>query len=157
MPDMGSNPVYEVSMAHKGGIPQSKYPLAQYHLPAVPQRKTMKIQIEIPDTLVETTVRSIMDNYPEASQGNSLHCTGWKYDACLFNIEDGETGKKYLIGLARLMEVFPLIFTDKWPKGCTQPPHSRRPDEWDEWLCYCDAGDFDAFLQLACLGEVIYG
>jgi len=120
------------------------------------------IQITLPDTLVETVVRGIMENFPEASNGCSLVCTKWKYDAWQFRFEDfeGERGQRhteYDLDKAKLLAAFPLIFTDKWPKGCTQPPASDNPEVWDDWLCQCDATDFDAFAQLACMGEVIYG
>lgn len=115
------------------------------------------IALTLPDSLVETVVRGMMDNYPEAGNGCALVCTQWKYDACLFLFEDQEDGQSYRLDKPKLMAAFALIFTDKWPKGCTQPPASTDPEVWDDWLCQCDAQDFDAFAQLACLGEVIYG
>ncbi len=119
---------------------------------------SMKIQIELPDTLVETVVRGIMDNFPEASQGSSLHCYSWKYDAMTFGFFDEEIQKDYKLDKERLLATFPLIFSEKhWPKGCTPPPFSNDPEVWDNWLGQCDATDFDAFVQLALLGEVIYG
>lgn len=115
----------------------------------------MKIQIS--NELTESTVRGIMDNFPEASHGCALRCIAWKYDEWSFRFLDEESGKEYRLEKADLLKAFPLIFTDKWPKGCIQPPASADTEAWDEWLCQCDATDFDAFAQLACLGEVIYG
>ncbi len=115
------------------------------------------ITIQIPDDLIETVVLGIMENFPEASQGCALACTGWNYERWHFCFEDHESGAKYLLDKSKLLAAFPLIFTDKWPKGCTPPPASASPVTWDDWLCQCDATDFDAFAQLACLGEVIYG
>lgn len=117
----------------------------------------MTLTIAIPDALVEKTVRGIMENFPEASNGCALQCTDWKYDAWLFLFEDGEDGQSYRLDKAKLLATFPLIFTDKWPKGCTQPPSVWTEETASEWLCQCDATDFDAFAQLTCLGEVIYG
>jgi len=113
--------------------------------------------IKIPDAVAEQVVKGIMENFPEASNGSALVCVGWRYDAWQFTLEDSESGKSYRLGKAALLKAFPLIFTDKWPKGCTQPPASSDPEVWDNWLCQADAIDFDAFAQLACLGEVIYG
>ena len=117
----------------------------------------MKIEVEIRDFLVETIVKSIMENFPEASSGCALGCIGWKYDAMKFTFQDFEDGKIYKLDKEKILAAFPLIFTDKWPKGCTKPPFSDSVEDWDNWLCQCDATDFDAFVQLACLGEVIYG
>jgi hypothetical protein len=81
----------------------------------------------------------------------------WRYDDWKFRFQDTESGVFYELDKAKLMAAFPLMFTEKWPKGCTQPPASNTFEAWEEWLCEADATDFDAFAQLACLGEVIYG
>lgn len=118
---------------------------------------TLTVQITLSDELQEKIIRGIMDNFPEASNGCALRCISWKYDALKFTFVDEEDGKKYKIGKEELLKALPLIFTDKWPKGCTKPPCSEKWEDWDEWLCQADATDDDAFAQLACLGEVIYG
>lgn len=115
----------------------------------------MKIELTIPDELIEKIVRGIMDNFPEA--GQTMVCTGWKYDTLDFNFEDTEEGKKYKVDKVQLLRAFPLLFSDKWPKGLTQPPHSDQWEAWEDWLGQADAFDFDAFIQLALLGDVIYG
>jgi hypothetical protein len=117
----------------------------------------MKLQIEIPDGVVEKVIRGIMENFPEASNGCALRCIGWQYETMSFDFYDDEETKRYNITNATLLATFPLIFTDKWPKGCAPPLASNKWEQWEEWLCRCDATDFDAFAQLACLGEVIYG
>jgi len=117
----------------------------------------MKITIEIPNEMVEKIVRGIMDNFPEASNGSSLICTSFKYSTLGFIFSDGEDNKEYLLNKDILLKTFPLIFTDKWPKGCTKPPISANWEEWEEWLGQADAMDFDAFVLLAIFGEVIYG
>jgi len=108
----------------------------------------------------EQFVRGIMDNYPEAGSGNELQCFGYNYERLEFTFEDSE-GKSYILDKAKLMAALPLMFTEKWPKGCTQPHRLAfdgvTDDQVDDWLCEADAVDFDAFVQLACLGEVIYG
>lgn len=111
----------------------------------------------IPAAMVEMVVKGIMENFPEASSGCALRCHGWRYDAWEYSFQDVESGKEYELDKAKLLAAFPLIFTDKWPKGCTKPPVLDTEEEWDNWLCQSDATDFDAFAQLACLGEVIYG
>ena len=117
---------------------------------------SVKIELRIPSVLVEKIVRGIMDNFPEAAQGNELRCFSWKYDDMLFWFEDSEN-KRFDLDKAKLLAAFPLLYTDKWPKGCTAPPFSDQWAAWDDWLCQADATDFDAFVQLACLGEVMYG
>jgi len=119
----------------------------------------MKITIEINDKTVESVVKGIMANFPEASQGSSLECIDWNYKNWLFGFINQDTGIKHAVGKDMLIATFPLIFTDKWPKGCTQPPSTNLNnfDTWDNWLCNCDAMDFDAFIQLAIFKEVIYG
>lgn len=117
----------------------------------------LKITTEFSDELIEKIVRAIMDNYPEAGSGMSLKCIGWKYDTMEFTIVDVEEGKEFELTKEKLLAGFPLMFTDKWPKGLTKPPMKTDWEAWDEWLCQSDAFSFDAFLQLVCLGEVIYG
>jgi len=119
----------------------------------------MSITMTLPDSLIETIVRGIMENFPEASNGCSLVCTRWKYDKWQFRFEDFDDGNntEYNLDKSKLLAAFALVMSVKWPKGCTQPPMSTDPEVWDNWLCNCDAIDFDAFAQLACLGQVIYG
>lgn len=116
------------------------------------------VSIVIPGTVVEMVCKSISENFPEASSGCTLLCVGWKYDAWRFTFVDTEDAdKKYVTTREMWLKAFPLLFTDKWPKGCTKPLASADPDQWGDWLCQADATDFDAFAQLVCLGEVIYG
>lgn len=117
----------------------------------------MKLTVEIPDNVIEEVVKGIMENFPEASSGCALRCIGWRYDDWKFEFQDTEDGKKYNLDKAKLLAAFPLMYTDKWPKGCTKPIFSEKSEDWNDWLCQADAQDFDAFVQLACLGEVIYG
>jgi hypothetical protein len=117
----------------------------------------MKISIEFPDTLVEKIVEGIMANFPEASQGSALRCDGWNYKERMFGFYDTEEQKHYCLDKTKLLATFPLLFTDKWPKGCTPVPASAVWEEWDNWLCQADATDFDAFVQLVCFDKVIYG
>jgi hypothetical protein len=118
----------------------------------------MKIQLELNEKLIAQILDGIMSNFPEASRGNALFCTGWNYGKMQFSFMDAEdNGKNYELDKAKLKAALPLLFSDKWPKGCTPPPFSNDWERWENWLCQADATDFDAFAQLACLGEVIYG
>jgi hypothetical protein len=118
----------------------------------------MKIEIELSDELVKKIITGIMENFPEASSGSVLACTGWDYANLKFCFVDGEhENRKIHIDKTHLENALQLVFSTHWPKGCTPPPMSANWDDWDNWLCQCDATDFDAFAQLACLGEVIYG
>ncbi len=122
----------------------------------------MKITIELPDSLVKRTVRGIMENFPEASNGCALKCVRYDYDKCLYwfvDTEDKSDGPETVHTLTeeKLMAAFPLLFSEHWTRGLTQPPISADPTVWGDWLCQADAQDFDAFAQLACFGKTIYG
>ncbi len=114
----------------------------------------MELSTTIPEKIVNDVIKNIMDNMPEASQ--SMHCIGWKYEEQRFKFRD-EDGTLFVIEKPQMEAAFKLMFTDKWPKGLTPPPNTDNWDLWDEWLCQSDADSFDAFVQLACFGEVIYG
>lgn len=114
--------------------------------------------ITIPDDVIEKVVRGILENFPEASRGSALCCTNWGYDKWDFDfIEVENDDKLHHPTKAEWMNAFNLLFTDKWPKGLTQPIARSDWESWEDWLCQADADDFDAFAQLACLGAVIYG
>lgn len=87
----------------------------------------------------EQFVRGMMENYPEAGSGNALQCVRFKYSELKFTFVDDEDGKTYHLDKAKLMAALPLMFTEKWPKGCTQPHRlafDGVPDEdVDDWLC----------------------
>jgi hypothetical protein len=121
----------------------------------------MEVTLKLPDELVLKIVTGIMENFPEASAGNSLRCVGWRYKDLrfVFNDIDADDAAKgnHTLTKDTLLAAFPLVFTDKWPKGCTQPPNKSDWESWEEWLCQSDATDFDAFVQLAIFKEVIYG
>ena len=116
----------------------------------------MKITTTISDEVVDKVIHGIMENFPEASSGNELRCSGWSYDDLKFDFVDSDENI-YHVNKKDLLKAFKLAFTSKWPKGCTSLPLTNDWDIWDDWLCQSDAQDFDAFVQLACLGEVIYG
>jgi hypothetical protein len=120
----------------------------------------MAVEIKIPDDVIKRVVKELMENFPEASAGMTMRCTDWRYSKMEFifmEYDDNGPEKKHVVNEEMLVKAFPLIFTDKWPKGLTKPPASSDYEAWDDWLCQADAFDFDAFIQLACLGEVIYG
>lgn len=83
-------------------------------------------------------------------------CTRFDYDKLIFLFTE-ETGERHALNRHKLRKALPLVFSGKWPKGCTPPPATGEWTRWDQWLCDCDATDFDAFIQLAALGQVIYG
>lgn len=115
---------------------------------------------QIDPALMEKIIHGIMDNYPEAGASNTLMCTNWDYKNLKFTFFDSETRNTYEVTKDMLIRSFSLLFTDKWPKGLTQPPaitEAMDENTWDDWVCLADAGDFDAFVQLAIFGEVIYG
>lgn len=114
----------------------------------------MEICLTIPDTIVHDVVKGMMENMPECSL--SMGCQKWKYDEMRFKFVD-EDGTVFNLDKEKLLATFPLIFTDKFPAGLTPPPMSTDAKVWEDWLCQSDASTFDAFVQLCCFGEVIYG
>ena len=111
--------------------------------------------MNVPPAIIEQVVEGITDNFPECAI--CLRCTGWHYNERQFEFFDDETGKTHQLDKAKLLATFPLILSDKWPRGCTPPPTTTDWEAWENWLCQSDANDFDCFAQLACFGEVIYG
>jgi hypothetical protein len=121
---------------------------------------SFKVELEFSEERIHQIIDGIMANFPEASAGSVLKCRNYNYDKCIFVFEDSETQKTYTLNKEKLTEALKsMLTTDKWRKmkGLTQPPVSTNAEAWDEWLCQADAIDDDAFVQLACLGEVIYG
>jgi hypothetical protein len=121
------------------------------------QNKQMQITIKIPEQAVAQLINGIMQNYPESGAGSVLQCTHWKYSQNVYEFEDEVEGKLLTLTARELMAAVPLMFTDKWPKGCTKLPTVFTEESVEEWLCQADATDHDAFVQLAIFGEVIYG
>lgn len=127
--------------------------------------------ITIPHAAALLIIDGIMANFPEASQ--TLRVTDWDYTGRKFTVidteEDDEStesgSKEYKITVENLIVGFAMMFVPgKWPKGLTHPPASGVyggekdfESPWAQWLGDSDASSFDAFLQLAVLGEVRYG
>lgn len=119
---------------------------------------TVTLTATIPATLVDEIIDGVMGNYPEANDSNCLQCVHWKYKLCKFKFIDTEDDEKvYLLDRDKLAAVIPLLWTPKWPRGCTKPPAPDADAQaWNDWACQCDNTDHDAFVQLACFGETIY-
>lgn len=99
-------------------------------------------------------IKQIMENYPEASSGNSLLCTKFDYKKCQFDFLDMETNKKMLVnmrllkrGLIKLLE----ITNNGRYFNCGQVPNLlSKAYDWDGQDC-------DALVQCAIFGDVVYG
>lgn len=122
------------------------------------------VRVEISRKTALRIIDEIMANYPEAGQGTALQVMDWNYQKRRFKVEDEETQRKYQITERHLLQGFALMFSPgKWPKGLAFPPACATYDEkdydcpWNRWLSDADYTDHDAFLQLATIGEVIYG
>ena len=115
----------------------------------------LTLHVVISDETIENVVHDIMENMPECS--SSYDCVKWKYKELHFEFIDYDSKQKHTLNKEKLLAAFPLLFTDKWPKGLLKPPHSNDMDKWDDWFSQSDATSFDAFVQLAIEGEVIYG
>ena len=99
-------------------------------------------------------IKEMMENYPEASSGNSLRCLKWNYKDMEFEFLDEEEDKTYQVnmdllreGLNKLLE----IIADGKYFNCGQTPNLL-----SEGYDY-DSQDCDALVQCAIFEEVIYG
>ncbi len=99
-------------------------------------------------------IKSAMENYPEAGRGNSLICVGWNYNKIEFDFVDEETEKKYSVDLEKLKKGFTILLKvvedGKYFNNGIAPNFLSKGYDWD-------AQDYDALVQCAILGEVIYG
>lgn len=123
----------------------------------------LKIEFELPNELVDEIIKCTMDSYPEAGRGMSIQCEKWNYRLLKFTFADYDdpnrqgNPKRYKIGKDELLKALKLVFTDAWPHGLPKPPANADKKAWDDWMGECDNTSHDAFIQLACLGEVRYG
>lgn len=109
------------------------------------------------DTTILSVISGITSNFPECAQ--SYCCDLWRYKDLIFRFIDIEEGVSHLVKETELRKAFELMFTKMDGKmPCAPPcPTVDSEDEWDDWLCAADANTFDAFIQLAIEGDVIYG
>lgn len=109
----------------------------------------MDVTIKIDE---EALAIELLQNLPEYAV--SFVCTKWDYDHNKFILIDKEDNKTYTLtlplavaGLAKLLEA---IAAGKFPGLGLNPATIADAGNWD-------AGGVDALLQMALLGEVIYG
>jgi hypothetical protein len=116
----------------------------------------MKIEIDIPDEKLEALAKELMDNYPEASEGNCLKCVQHQYNIGRFVFIDDETGKEHIVLTKDVAKSIPKfiegILHNKWKfDGITANN-----------IMSLDAGDYDGYsidavVQLALFEDVRYG
>ena len=96
----------------------------------------------------------MMENYPEASSGNSLRCLSWKYKEMEFEFLDEEEDKTYTVNLVLLKKGFnkflKIIEDGKYFNNGVVP--NLLSEGYDS-----DSQDYDALVQCAIFGEIIYG
>ena len=99
-------------------------------------------------------IKSAMENYPEAGRGNSLICVGWNYEKMSFYFVDEETDKRHKVDMASLKKGFKIflkiIEEGEYFNNGVAPNLLSEGYDWD-------AQDYDALVQCAIFGEVIYG
>ncbi len=122
----------------------------------------MKILLEEKD---KTLLREILENLPEYACYSHLRCTKWKYDACLFTfLEDVEDNgcssgaKEHVLDEAKAMKGLQMYF-DKVAASSSDNSGDFSGSSLSNIM---DAGNWDAsmvdcLVQLALLGEVVYG
>lgn len=98
-------------------------------------------------------IDDIMASYPEAGQ-YQMRCLSWNYKACSFLFIDETTGKKYSLSRHKLERAFKRLMQDimagKLPGLGITLDNFQDAGNWD---CYAS----DALIQMACLGDVVYG
>jgi hypothetical protein len=109
---------------------------------------------------VEMLVRGIMENFPDVCV--SLDCVKCDYKSLEFHFvdfDDPDGNKLHVLTKQKLIDTVPLMFGEKWPKGCTEVPKNLLESEEsiEDWLCQSDGWDDEAFVQLAIYGELVYG
>jgi hypothetical protein len=97
-------------------------------------------------------VKELLDNLPEYAE--SFYVESWDYEKCEFKLIDQEDGKHYLltlpvaiVGFDKLTE---QIDAGKFPGFVLSAAYKSDGGEWGSDVV-------DALLQMAVLGEVIYG
>ena len=131
----------------------------------------MKLEVDIPEELIEWLIKEVMQNYPEASTP-SLHCVKYKYDDCIYTFLDEETdddGKniRHVVDYPKLRKGFEVLMhialgmVPGQSFGVTgwDPQSVLCPEKavWEDWACNWDADVLDGLVQCAIFGEVIYG
>lgn len=116
----------------------------------------MKIEIEIPDEKLEALAKDLMDNYPEYSSGNCLHCVEYNYKEGKFKFVDVEEDKEYHITTSDVAKALPKfidgIIKGKW-KFCGFDGTT---------VLNLDGGDYDSYatdavVQLVIFNDIRYG
>lgn len=109
----------------------------------------MIITISIPDMFLT----SVLDNLPEYAC-DSFRCSHWDYHNCTFDLTDIETGKRHTLtrkkaetGLRKLVQE---MADGKLPGLGLTDMNWFDPGNWG-------AEAMDHLLQMALLGEIIYG
>lgn len=106
----------------------------------------------IPQEQLDKLIKSLAENWPEASAGFAMQCTDWNYEKMEFRFLDTETDISTRVNMDKLREgmniLLPLLFSGAVDIGVS----SAILDE-GKW----DAFGNDALIQCAIMGEVVYG
>lgn len=114
----------------------------------------------------EKFVAALYENFPEASSGSSLRCTGWRYaedpetgvydrERFRFTFED-EDGKKYTVNIRKAVKGLRVLVNKVMAGellGLGFKADFLTEDAMGDWDGIC----IDALAQCAVFGEVIYG
>jgi hypothetical protein len=106
---------------------------------------TLDLSLFVPDL-----VRELLENLPEVCI--SMVCTGWDYDRMEFTIVDEEEGNTYELTQNMAERAFMQMARSMVAEQPTGLGGINMFSE-DDW----DAPAIDALVQMAVLGEVIYG
>ena len=100
----------------------------------------------------ETLIKEVMENYPEYSSGNCLHCTKWNYKKCEYFFHDQEENETVNVTLDSLKIGFDKLFADVI-KGKIHIFDTGAIMDGGNW----DSTAVDALVQYALFGELKYG
>lgn len=109
----------------------------------------MIINITIPDDFVP----KVLENLPECA-ADSFRCSRWDYENCTFDLTDIETNQNYTLTRAMAEDGFRKLLQEMADDKL--PGISLTDMNWFE-LGNWDAEAMDALLQMALLGEIVYG
>ena len=119
----------------------------------------MKIAVDISEKEIEALTKEVVQNLPEYSQ--SFVINSWNYEKMIFKFTDYEgcthsgahpikytlTKKKLIKGMKKYLKG---IAEGKWPGNFKSLQDARDAGNWD-------ASAVDGLVQMAALGEIIYG
>lgn len=116
----------------------------------------LTIELNIPDTQIDHILADLMDRIGDYSHRFMLENENQAaMEYVLADTDDGN--RQYTITKARMLAMFPLLFTDTWPADCQRPPATSVGEFWDKWLERLEPDDVDVWGEILCFGPTRRG